>query len=50
MRQQINLYDAPKEHNAWQDWYPMPQIGIALVVLLIGIYVFELVEDRKSVV
>ena len=44
MRQQINLYEAPAEHNPWQDWYPIPQIGIGLVLLLVVLYALALFE------
>ena len=38
MRQQINLYEAPPEYDPWQEWYPLPQVAIGLVVILALLY------------
>ena len=38
MLQQINLYAAPPEYNPWREWYPLPQVAIGLVVVLMLLY------------
>ncbi len=38
MLQQINLYEAPPEYDPWREWYPLPQVAIGLVVVLMLLY------------